>query len=87
MFEFYPCITDKSGRMVAANTDDNASPDTAEANADILQSSLTSPMTVDDPRKPKGKRCLMLDVMTVAVLGCMCGCYDAETLQDWGTRR
>ena len=72
--------------MVSANTNNNASLCMAEANVDVLQSLLTSLMTVDDPRKPKGKRYFMLDVLTVAVLGCMCGCDDAEALQDWGRK-
>jgi predicted transposase YbfD/YdcC len=41
---------------------------------------------VVDPRKRRGKRHLLLDVLTIAVLGCVCGCNDAEALEDWGKK-
>lgn len=41
---------------------------------------------VTDPRKDKGKRHLLLDVLVIAVLGCLCGCDNAEALEDWAKK-
>lgn len=41
---------------------------------------------VTDPRGRQGKRHLLTSVLGIAVLGCLCGCDDAEALQDWGEK-
>ena len=41
---------------------------------------------VTDPRGRQGKRHLLTSVLTIAVLGCLCGCDDAEALQDWAEK-
>lgn len=41
---------------------------------------------VKDPRKPRGVRHSLLNVLVIAVLGCVCGCDDAEALEDWGKK-
>jgi predicted transposase YbfD/YdcC len=41
---------------------------------------------VDDPRKARGKRHSFLGVLLIAVLGCVCGCDDAEALEDWAIK-
>lgn len=41
---------------------------------------------VTDPRGRQGKRHLLMSVLTIAVLGCLFGCDDAEALQDWAEK-
>lgn len=41
---------------------------------------------VDDPRGRRGRQHRLVDVLTIAVLGCLCGCDDAEALEDWGRK-
>lgn len=41
---------------------------------------------VSDPRGRQGKRHLLTSVLSIAVLGCLCGCDDAEALQDWAEK-
>ena len=41
---------------------------------------------ISDPRKRRGKRHLLLDMLAIAVLGCLCGCDDAEALEDWADK-
>lgn len=41
---------------------------------------------VEEPRKARGIRHPLLNVLTIAVLGCMCRCDDAEALEDWGRK-
>lgn len=50
----------------------------------VLASLLDSLVVVDDPRQARGKRHPLRDVLAIAVLGCLCGCDDAEALEDWG---
>lgn len=38
--------------------------------------------SVTEPRGRQGRRHLLSDILTIAVLGCMCGCDDAEALED-----
>lgn len=38
---------------------------------------------VTDPRGRQGRLHLLTDILTIAVLGCVCGCDDAEALEDW----
>ncbi len=54
--------------------------------ADLVAGLLRSLVVVADPRKPRGKRHLLLDVLAIAVLGCLCGCDNAEALDDWGKK-
>ena len=54
--------------------------------ADLVAGLLKSLVVVADPRKRRGKRHLLLDVLAIAVLGCLCGCDDAEALEDWGKK-
>lgn len=53
---------------------------------DLIGALLKSLEIVDDPRKRRGKRYGLLEVLTVAVLGCLCGCDDAEALEDWARK-
>lgn len=53
---------------------------------DVIVGLLTSLAVVADPRKKRGKRYLLLDILAVAVLGCLCGCDNAEALEDWGRK-
>jgi predicted transposase YbfD/YdcC len=39
---------------------------------------------VEDPRCARGIRHPLVKVLTIAVVGCMCRCDDAEALEDWG---
>lgn len=41
---------------------------------------------VKDPRGRQGRRHLLASVLSIAVLGCLCGCDDAEALQDWAEK-
>lgn len=47
---------------------------------------LLSLEVVEDPRKSRGKRYPLREVLMIAVLGCMCGCDNAEALEDWGKK-
>lgn len=42
--------------------------------------------TVTEPRGRQGRRHLLTDILAIAVLGCMCGCDDAEALEDWARK-
>lgn len=53
---------------------------------DAIGSLLKALAAVADPRKDRGKRYPLLDVLAIAVLGCVCGCDDAEALQDWARK-
>ena len=52
----------------------------------ILRQLVLSLSVVDDPRWPRGTRHPLVNVLTIAVLGCMCRCDDAEALEDWGKK-
>lgn len=52
----------------------------------ILRQLLVSLSVVEDPRRARGIRHPLQNVLTIAVLGCMCGCDDAEALEDWGNK-
>jgi len=41
---------------------------------------------VTDPRSARGVRHPVINVLVIAVLGCVCGCDDAEALEDWGKK-
>jgi predicted transposase YbfD/YdcC len=52
----------------------------------IVKKLLKSLTIVEDPRKPRGKRHALINVLAVAVLGFMSGCDNAEALEDWGQK-
>ena len=52
----------------------------------ILRHLVRSLAVVEDPRLERGKRHPLVNVLTIAVLGCMCNCDDAEALEDWGRK-
>ena len=52
----------------------------------ILRQLVLSLSVVEDPRWPRGTRHPLVNVLTIAVLGCMCRCDDAEALEDWGKK-
>lgn len=41
---------------------------------------------VPDPRKRRGTRHPLVSVLSIAILGCICGCDDAEALEDWARK-
>jgi len=53
---------------------------------DVMAGLLTAVAVVEDPRKDRGKRHLLLDILVIAVLGCLCGCDHAEALEDWAEK-
>lgn len=59
---------------------------TKNVRTDVIAGLLKSLAVVTEPRKKRGKRHLLLDVMAIAVLGCLCGCDNAEALEDWGEK-
>ena len=59
---------------------------TENADSIVISGLLKSLAVVADPRKRRGKRYLLLDVLAISVLGCLCGCDDAEALEDWGKK-
>ena len=52
----------------------------------ILRQLVRSLSVVEDPRSLRGIRHPLVNVLTIAVLGCMCRCDDAEALEDWGKK-
>ena len=52
----------------------------------ILRQLVLSLSVVEEPRWPRGIRHPLVNVLTIAVLGCMCRCDDAEALEDWGKK-
>lgn len=50
----------------------------------LLEELVRSLSVVGDPREARGTRHPLVNVLTIAVLGCMCRCDDAEALEDWG---
>ena len=41
---------------------------------------------LEDPRSKRGVRHPLINVLAIAVFGTMCGCNDAEALEDWGRK-
>ena len=64
-----------------ANTKTQAPPAKA-----LLESLIQALSVVEETRHNKGLRHPVINVLTIAVLGCMCGCDDAEALEDWGEK-
>ena len=52
----------------------------------ILRRLVLSLSVVEEPRRPRGIRHPLVNVLAIAVLGCMCRCDDAEALEDWGRK-
>lgn len=52
----------------------------------LLESLIRALSVVEETRHNKGLRHPVINVLTIAVLGCMCGCDDAEALEDWGEK-
>jgi predicted transposase YbfD/YdcC len=67
-------------------TNEPASRSATVACVDAIAGLLKSLAVVTDPRKRRGKRYLLLEVLAIAVLGCVCGCDDAEALEDWASK-
>ncbi len=61
-------------------------PDDEGVPESILRQLVQSLSVVEDPRLARGKRHPLVNVLTIAVLGCMCNCDDAEALEDWGQK-
>lgn len=53
---------------------------------DVLKTLLRHLSVLDDPRARRGIRHPLLNVLSVAIFGTMCGCNDAEALEDWGEK-
>ena len=53
---------------------------------DILKALLRHFSVLEDPRARRGLRHPLLNVLSIAVFGTMCGCNDAEALEDWGKK-
>lgn len=41
---------------------------------------------VQDPRHRRGRLHLLQDVLCICVLSVLCGCQNAEEMQDWGRK-
>ena len=54
--------------------------------SDVFSSLLESLSVIADPRGDRGKRYPLIEVLCIAVLGCVCGCDDAEALEDWAKK-
>ncbi len=52
----------------------------------VVTALVRSLSVVEDPRKRRGLRHPLVNVLSIAVLGCLCGCNDAEALEDWGSK-
>ena len=61
-----------------------------EAQTNEVDEALTQLVLVmDDVKDPRGRlvrRHLVASVLSIAALGCLCGCDDAEALQDWAEK-
>ena len=53
---------------------------------DMLSTLIVVMDDVHDPRGRQGKRHLLTSILSIAVLGCLCGCDDAEALEDWAQK-
>ena len=53
---------------------------------DILSTLIVVMDDVRDPRGRQGNRHLLTSILSIAVLGCLCGCDDAEALEDWALK-
>ena len=52
----------------------------------VLRELVQCLSVMEDPRLARGRRYSLVSVLTIAVLGCVCGCDNAEALEDWGRK-
>jgi predicted transposase YbfD/YdcC len=71
---------------VVATQQDNGGSIESKSYEDMVLGLLNALTVVVDPRRKRGKRYLLLDVLAIAVLGCLCGCNNAEALEDWAKK-
>lgn len=60
-----------------------SSPET-QVSKSLLVALVRALSVVVDPRCARGVRHPLVNVLTIAILGCLCRCDDAEALEDWG---
>ncbi len=65
---------------------DEAGPQQVPSSESLLRALVRRLSIVTEPRKARGIRHPLVNVLTIAVLGCMCRCDDAEALEDWGRK-
>jgi predicted transposase YbfD/YdcC len=65
---------------------DGGTLDRDQIDTDVIGSLLRSLLVVSETRKNRGKRYPLVDVLAIAVLGCVCGCDNAEALEDWAKK-
>ena len=63
-----------------------ADPQELPSSESLLRALVRTLSTIDEPRNARGLRHPLVNVLTIAVLGCMCRCDDAEALEDWGRK-
>ena len=68
-----------------AVVDPDGKPKTDVSNS-LLVALVRALSVVADPRSARGVRHSLVNVLTIAVLGCLCRCDDAEALEDWGRK-
>ena len=64
-------------------------PSSAESSDDrnsSLAQLLDCLSVVPDPRKARGVRYPLTEILFTAIVGSLCGCDDAEALEDWGSK-
>jgi predicted transposase YbfD/YdcC len=61
-------------------------PQEAPSSETLLRALVRTLSTIEEPRHARGIRHPLVNVLTIAVLGCMCRCDDAEALEDWGRK-
>ena len=65
---------------------DDVGPRQAPSSESLLRALVRTLSTVAEPRQARGIRHPLVNVLTIAVLGCMCRCDDAEAIEDWGQK-
>ena len=65
---------------------DVGAPSREPSSETLLNARVRSLSVVEEPRDARGIRHPLMNVLTIAVLGCMCRCDDAEALEDWGRK-
>ncbi len=63
---------------------DEQDPEIIDQESELIASLLRALSVVEEPRKARGKRHSLSNVLVIAVLGFVCGCDSAEALEDWG---
>ena len=67
-----------------SSSETNSESNTPDLSA--VQGLLKSLSVVAESLKARGKRHPLIDVLSIAVLGCVCGCDNAEALEDWADK-